>query len=194
MIRRLLLLLALLPLPAAADDAPDAGRIVEALKPSQAGQRTRNIGVMRSEPPPPAQAIPVAPAAPALPPVVEAPALPVAEEAAQISLSVAFAFNSARLTSEGAKALDPLGLALGSEQLAGLRFRVEGHTDGKGGAAYNRKLSQARAEEVRRYLMFAHGIEGQRLLAVGKGASEPANPDDPLAAENRRVRIVTLGD
>ena len=228
MISRTVLCL-LLALPAgwaAAEEAVDAQSIVEALKPQGQRARTRNIGIMRAEPPAPAQQLlapaPLAPVPPVAPdassaavlPDPPAPSLPTAPatqaqpaaaatpgqeaalspEGAQISLAIAFAFNSARLTPEGAKVLDQLGLALASEQLAGLRFRVEGHTDGKGSAVYNRKLSQARAEEVRRYLMFAHGVEGERLLAVGKGASELANPADPLAAENRRVRVVTLGD
>jgi flagellar motor protein MotB len=35
-------------------------------------------------------------------------------------------------------------------------------------------------------------VAASRLLPSGKGASEPANPQDPHAAENRRVRIVNL--
>ncbi|MFO1267447.1 MAG: hypothetical protein U1F67_12115 [Rubrivivax sp.] len=34
------------------------------------------------------------------------------------------------------------------------------------------------------------GVAGERLRAVGKGASDPVNAADPRAAENRRVRVV----
>ena len=55
----------------------------------------------------------------------------------------------------------------------------------------NQQLSQLRADEVRLYLI-ALGVHPARLRAVGKGSSNLANPLDPAAAENRRVRVVTL--
>jgi flagellar motor protein MotB len=36
------------------------------------------------------------------------------------------------------------------------------------------------------------GVEKSRLTSVGKGATEPANPQDPFDAANRRVRIVNM--
>jgi len=36
------------------------------------------------------------------------------------------------------------------------------------------------------------GVDGERLRAVGKGASEPVNARDPRSPENRRVRVVAL--
>jgi flagellar motor protein MotB len=44
---------------------------------------------------------------------------------------------------------------------------------------------------VRQYLILL-GVHASRLQAVGKGSSEPLNRQDPLAAENRRVRVVTV--
>jgi outer membrane protein OmpA-like peptidoglycan-associated protein len=78
-----------------------------------------------------------------------------------------------------------------SPELKGNRFAIEGHTDAVGPAARNQTLSQERAEEVRLYLV-ALGVHPSRLKAVGRGASDPANPLNPAAAENRRVRVVTL--
>jgi outer membrane protein OmpA-like peptidoglycan-associated protein len=71
------------------------------------------------------------------------------------------------------------------------RFRVEGHTDGKGQAAYNQQLSERRAAAVVQYLA-QRGVGTERLQAQGKGFSELLKPEDPLAAENRRVRIVAI--
>jgi OOP family OmpA-OmpF porin len=44
---------------------------------------------------------------------------------------------------------------------------------------------------VRKYLIAAHGIEGARLFAVGKGDAELLNKANPIAPENRRVTRVT---
>lgn len=168
-----------------ADNKPpvDSGTIIEALKPVPREPRTRNLMIRPNAP---------AEAGPAANVSVESTPVAAGEPKPQISLAIPFDFNSAKLSPGGAKALDQLGKALTSEQLAGLKFSVEGHTDAKGSPTYNQKLSQARADEVRRYLIAAHGVEAVRLAASGKASSELANPGDPLAAENRRVRIVTL--
>ena len=114
---------------------------------------------------------------------------PVARPA--ISLNIQFDFNSAHVRAESMEALTNLAPALNSPALAASKFSVEGHTDAKGSPEYNRKLSELRADAVRD-LLTGMGVDPQQLVASGKGASEPANPADPLAAENRRVRIVNL--
>ena len=68
---------------------------------------------------------------------------------------------------------------------------VEGHTDGKGSAEYNLKLSQARANAVKTYLE-KQGVDASRLVAQGKGDTELVNPQDRFASENRRVKVITL--
>ena len=108
-----------------------------------------------------------------------------------LSLMVQFDFDSARIRPESQLALGNLAEALKSSALLDAKFAVEGHTDAKGSADYNRKLSLARAESVQAFLA-ARDVQGQRLVASGKGSSEPANKADPMAPENRRVRIVNL--
>ena len=73
------------------------------------------------------------------------------------------------------------------------KVRIEGHTDGRGKPAYNRRLSQRRAESVLRHLMAA-GIDASRLRAKGFGADRPIAPNDTQAnrAKNRRVEFVVL--
>jgi outer membrane protein OmpA-like peptidoglycan-associated protein len=58
------------------------------------------------------------------------------------------------------------------------KLRVEGHTDNRGKHDYNVKLSQARAESVRKHLVEVNGVEAGRLEAQGFG------PDRPIA-DNR---------
>jgi len=112
-------------------------------------------------------------------------------KARQIDLNIAFDFNSAQLSPDSTALLERLSQALQAPQLQAQRFRVEGHTDGKGQAAYNQQLSERRAAAVVQYLA-QRGVGAERLQAQGKGFSELLKPDDPLAAENRRVRIVAI--
>jgi outer membrane protein OmpA-like peptidoglycan-associated protein len=108
-----------------------------------------------------------------------------------LSLLIQFDFNSAKVRPESQQALANLSQALLSSDLLASNFAVEGHTDAKGSPEYNLKLSQHRAEAIRDFLV-SRGVQDTRLKASGKGASELANPGDPFAAENRRVRIVNL--
>ena len=108
-----------------------------------------------------------------------------------LSLLIQFDFNSARVRPESQQALTNLSQALLSPELHASSFAVEGHTDAKGSADYNQKLSQQRAMAVRDFLKIK-GVDESRLMAAGKGSSELANSSEPFAAENRRVRIVNL--
>ena len=114
-----------------------------------------------------------------------------AEATPSLSLAIQFDLNSARVRPESGAVLGNLVAAMLSADLRSNRFLIEGHTDARGNAAANKLLSQQRADEVRLYLV-ALGVHPARLKAVGKGSSEPANPRDPMAGDNRRVRVVTL--
>jgi outer membrane protein OmpA-like peptidoglycan-associated protein len=161
---------------------PDTQQIIDALKAPSATPRTRSLRnlVVREK---------ASDAAPSGAPAAEAPEPLPAPPA--ISMAIQFDFDSARLRPQGEAALDKLSAALKSPELAGSRFRIEGHTDAKGAAAYNLKLSQSRADEVRRYLL-SQGVAAERVETAGRGALDPADPAHPYAAQNRRVRIVNL--
>lgn len=108
-----------------------------------------------------------------------------------IDLALQFEYNSAKMTRDSHKTLVELAKALASPELAKLHFLVQGHTDGKGLPAYNMKLSKLRAEQVKR-LLVQNKIAATRLTAEGKGASEPLDANNIEAAENRRVRIISM--
>ncbi len=74
-----------------------------------------------------------------------------------------------------------------------VRVEVAGYTDSRGTAAYNQRLSQARAESVRTYLMSKGVGEGQ-LVARGFGEESPVavNTTDAGRTENRRVELHKL--
>lgn len=70
------------------------------------------------------------------------------------------------------------------------KVRVEGHTDNRGQAARNKKLSNDRAASVVKWLV-AHGVEASRLSSVGLGADKPvdSNATDAGRRNNRRVEF-----
>ncbi len=72
---------------------------------------------------------------------------------------------------------------------AGTVAEIEGHTDGKGTAVYNKKLSERRASAVRQWLISEGGIAANRLVAEGYGMSRPvaSNKTEEGRALNRRV-------
>jgi len=73
---------------------------------------------------------------------------------------------------------------------------LEGHTDSIGTDEYNMKLSQRRAQSVKKYLVDKFGIDPARLSTVGYGESQPvaSNKTDAGRQKNRRVvaNIVTI--
>ena len=75
-----------------------------------------------------------------------------------------------------------------------LRFQVEGHTDSDGGAAYNMKLSQRRAQAVVDDLVKRYHIARSRLIAKGFGLTKPvaSNATAGGKALNRRVELLHL--
>jgi len=57
-----------------------------------------------------------------------------------------------------------------------------GHTDAKGGDAYNQILSERRAAAVKEHLVRTFGIAPDRLVSYGRGKSLLKNTADPFAA------------
>jgi len=73
------------------------------------------------------------------------------------------------------------------------RIEVQAHTDDTGKADYNLKLSTARAESVRRWLV-EHGVPPGRLVARGYGGERPIADNKTAAGrkQNRRVQFMVL--
>lgn len=107
--------------------------------------------------------------------------------------SITFEHDSSELTAAARVQLDELVAALAAPELRAFRFRIIGHTDAHGSRRYNQALSERRAAAVRDYLLRVGRLEADRLEAAGRGQEQPARPEDPWAAENRRVEIQNLG-
>lgn len=99
-----------------------------------------------------------------------------------------FDFNSAHLRAESETVLQQMVDLLQGQP--DLRITIEGHTDDVGGDAYNKALSEKRADAVKDWLV-RQGIDGERLRSEGKGASSPiaSNATDIGRAQNRRVEL-----
>ena len=69
-------------------------------------------------------------------------------------------------------------------------FAIEGHTDSSGGAPLNLRLSEKRANAVKKYLV-KNGVDTTRLEAKGFGEGSPVDTNKTRAgrANNRRVEI-----
>jgi outer membrane protein OmpA-like peptidoglycan-associated protein len=101
---------------------------------------------------------------------------------------VNFETGSANLTDQSHTTLDRVAASLAAYPL--LRVEVAGYTDSRGSAATNLRLSQARAEAVRTYLV-NRGIPPRQLTSRGFGAARPIASNATAAgrARNRRVEL-----
>lgn len=115
-----------------------------------------------------------------------------AEDKPGIDIEIKFEYNSARLAPSAMPTARILGEALSSAELKGSTFLVEGHTDAKGGDMFNQRLSERRADAVKRFLVEHYKIPAANLRPVGYGKAKLKNNDDPFGAENRRVRVVNM--
>lgn len=104
--------------------------------------------------------------------------------------SVLFASGKTALLPIAQTALDKVGEVL-QQQAEDKRIVVEGHTDSVGKDEDNMRLSQARADSVRSYLV-SRGVKADKISAVGKGETVPIadNKTPEGRANNRRVEIV----
>lgn len=73
-----------------------------------------------------------------------------------------------------------------------IKLQLVGHTSAEGDAAFNQKLSEARAQAAVDFMISHGGIDASRLKAVGKGSTEPKNAQDPKAPENRRTEFIVV--
>jgi len=104
---------------------------------------------------------------------------------------VLFETGSAKLTKQSENLVEQIGDALRAHPEI-RHVRVEGHTDNVGGAELNLRLSEERAQSVKREL-HSRGVAERRLSARGVGEARPiaSNSTPGGRAKNRRVEFVT---
>lgn len=113
----------------------------------------------------------------------------------QVSADVLFDFDKSDIKPAAVDTLTKVAKVLNG--MGKTPATVEGHTDGKGAAEYNQKLSDRRAKSVTEWLIKQGGVAAPRLSAIGYGMTRPVAPnakpngsDDPDGRQkNRRVDI-----
>jgi OmpA-OmpF porin, OOP family len=178
------------------DAGPGLSRKIEILRPGESAAPSASLA---PQPAPqaamPAYAstnVPAAPTATAKAPDVKPTALPRPPKAAPaaVAFRINFASASDAIPPAYLPHLDRIVDLMRQEPK--LALTIEGHTDAHGSAEYNLELSKRRAVAVMRYLV-GHGIDGSRLVAVGKGKTSPLLTD-PFDGRNRRVQFVNGGE
>lgn len=105
--------------------------------------------------------------------------------------NIYFEFNKAYLKRESLPVLDSLIEMMKKNPL--MIVEVQGYTDNKGSATYNRKLSEKRADAVCEY-MIKNGISPERLRSVGLGEQKPvaSNLSKEGRSKNRRTEFYII--
>ena len=107
----------------------------------------------------------------------------------KITEQIHFEYNKAIIRSESFPVLDAVADIL--KKNSQIKLEIQGHTDNRGNAAYNKKLSDRRAASVLNYLT-EHGTDNSRLVSAGYGFERPIVPNDTdiNRALNHRVQFV----
>lgn len=161
-----------------------------------AAQRGASSAVQQTKPNTPPPTRQTTPPPPAKTPVPSKPATETERqlvEGGRVRLeNIYFETGSAKLLPESETSLDEAGAAL--EKFVDLKVEVQGHTDTRGSSALNQRLSQARAESVRSYLLAKFRLRGENLIAKGYGESRPETQErnDEERLRNRRVELSVL--
>jgi outer membrane protein OmpA-like peptidoglycan-associated protein/tetratricopeptide (TPR) repeat protein len=102
--------------------------------------------------------------------------------------NIFFDLGKATLRSESTNELERLGKLLYDNPT--IKIEISGHTDNKGSADLNKKLSDGRAKAVVDYLI-SKGITGDRLTYVGYGKEQPiaSNDTEEGRQQNRRTEF-----
>lgn len=102
---------------------------------------------------------------------------------------IQFKVGSAELTSSALPVLNEIAKLLADKNDWETLF-INGHTDSTGSAATNQKISEQRAESVKKYLV-SKGLKANMIKAVGHGASQPAYSNDTAEGRtaNRRIEF-----
>jgi OOP family OmpA-OmpF porin len=105
-------------------------------------------------------------------------------------VEIEFDTNKSEVKAKYHDELDKIGSFL--KEFPGSKGTIEGHTDADGNKNANLKLSQARAESVRKYIISKYGIDGTRIAAKGYGPAKPVASNKTAAgkAKNRRIEAV----
>ena len=104
-----------------------------------------------------------------------------------------FKFGSAELPKDVQTRIDEMIADLKANP-RGSYVEIEGHTDSSGDKSVNRRIGEARAEAVKRYLYETHQVPLHKMNVISWGEEKPVSPNKTREgrAQNRRVVIRVL--
>src|SRR5262249_9193798 len=108
---------------------------------------------------------------------------------------VNFETNKADILPESFPTLDAVGMLL--TKWPQLKLEIGGHTDSRGSAVRNQKLSEARAASVRSYILGKFPtLDPNQFTVKGYGKTRPIvpNTNELNWAKNRRVEFVVTNN
>ncbi len=108
----------------------------------------------------------------------------------EIELKVNFATNSSEVTD--AFVSEVKDLADFMKKYADVDAKIEGHTDSRGAANYNKPLSQRRADAVKEMLVNRFGVDAGRVTTMGYGEEKPMADNDTAAGRSANRRVVAV--
>ncbi len=108
----------------------------------------------------------------------------------EIELKVNFETNSAVV--EEAFLMEVEKVAKFMNKYGAVTADIEGHTDSRGAAQYNKALSQRRADAVKGLLVERYGIDVSRLSAKGYGEEKPLESNDSSDGRRANRRVVAV--
>ena len=106
---------------------------------------------------------------------------------------ITFERRSTELTTDSKSVVEDIAKIL--NEYSTFNLEVAGHTDSRGNDDLNKKISQDRANSVKK-LLISFGVNENRINAVGYGEEFPIAKDDEngLSEINRRVEFNILGE
>lgn len=106
---------------------------------------------------------------------------------------ITFERRSTELTTDSKSVVEDIAKIL--NEYSTFNLEVAGHTDSRGNDDLNKKISQDRANSVKK-LLISFGVNENRIKAVGYGEEFPIAKDDEngLSEINRRVEFNILGE
>jgi OmpA-OmpF porin, OOP family len=105
-------------------------------------------------------------------------------------VDVPFEFAKSDLTADGRAALTELFGELKKGPVTMNVVIVTGHTDKIGSAAYNKKLSESRAQVVRDFLINTGGLDPKLIFWEGVGPRQPVNVTKFCDAKMNRTQLI----
>ena len=119
-----------------------------------------------------------------------APAVVTTTEKISLEIDAFFDVNKANIKTAGQGKLDALVEKIKADNTSIQTITVTGHASAPGSTAYNQRLSEQRAANVKSYLV-SKGVDGSIIVSQGMGESNPIASNNNAAgrAKNQRVDI-----